>query len=308
MSLAKNHLDMGKERLLVTGASSNFAKYLLEKLDRSKYYSIGISRSLDRLNGIALDEKMEGDISDKDFVNRCVQQSDVILHTAAITHALKKQDYYAINYDSTAHLVDAAKKNQVKRFIFISSRTAVEGSGAYGESKLAAEKYIQQNFDDWLIFQPSEIFGLNKKEGIEKLIDDTLYKSSVFCPSGVSSKMYPIHIDDCIDLTCQFMEDPSCRNKVITLNGSEGYSYEELVQAISAAVQKQTRIVPIPKFVLRSAASCIRLFGVSSAPIVPDQVPRLYSTKPISRFEYPYKSVVDYAKNLYVMKGKSVPV
>ena len=303
----KNHLDMGKERLLITGASSNLVQHLLDKLDSSKYHFIGISRSLDRLKDIALDEKLEGDILDKVFIDDCVQQSDVILHTAAVTHALKKQDYYAVNYDSTAYLVDAAKKNQVKRFVFISSRTAVEGSGAYGESKLAAEKYIQKNFDNWLIFQPSEIFGLNKKEGIEKLIDDTLYKSNVFCPSGVESKMYPIHIDDCIDLTCQFMEDPSCKNQVITLNGSEGYSYEELIQAISTAIQKQTRIVPIPKFVLQSAASFIKLVGVK-APIVPDQVPRLYSTKPISQLKYPYKSVIDYAKNLYVAKMGKVSV
>ena len=62
---------MGKERLLITGASSNLVQHLLDKLDHSKYHFIGISRSLDRLKDIALDEKLEGDILDKAFIDDC---------------------------------------------------------------------------------------------------------------------------------------------------------------------------------------------------------------------------------------------
>ncbi len=293
---------MTKERLLITGASSGFALALLPQLNREKYHFIGISRSLQRLKDVPLDERIEGDIADKDFVFECVQKADSILHSAAVTHALKAEQYYKVNLESTTYLVDAAKHHQLQRFIFISSRTAVPNSGAYGESKLAAEQYIQKHFDNWLIFQPSEIFGLTKKEGIEKLIEDTLFKGQVLCPSGVKSKMYPIHIDDCIELTRQAMEDPTCKNKVITLNGSEGFSYEELVQHISQAIGKSTRILPIPKIALQSAAKVIGLLGIN-APIVPDQVARLYADKPVApKTNYPYTKVVDYAKELYQKK------
>jgi len=290
---------MAKERLLITGASSGFVKYLLQKLNRQKYHCIGVSRSLKRLQDVPLDEKIEGDISDKKFVFECVQKADSILHAAAITHALKAQQYYEVNLDSTTYLVDATKEFKLKRFIFISSRTAVPNSGAYGESKLAAEKYIQKHCENWLIFQPSEIFGLTKKEGIEKLIEDTISKGQVLCPAGVTNKMYPIHIDDCMDLTCQAIEDPTQNNQVITLNGSEGFTYEELVQRISRELGKSTRIIPIPKFALQSAAKLIGLLGIN-APIVPDQVARLYAEKPIAQqTDYPYKSVIDYAKSLH---------
>ena len=106
---------------------------------------------------------------------------DVIIHLAGKAHDTKNQsnsqDYFDINTKLTKKIYDWFLKSNAKKFIFFSSVKAaadrVEGEmltedivpspkGPYGESKIAAEKYIQSK---WTVESGQLIAG---KEGIDK--------------------------------------------------------------------------------------------------------------------------------------------
>jgi dTDP-4-dehydrorhamnose reductase len=280
--------------VLITGASSALMTELIEKIDRQQYKIIAVTRDKSRIKTKEI-EIAEGDIADEKFIEQVIRDNkiDLIIHAAAVTHTFHAKDYFFTNLLCTMHLVNVAKKYKVSKFVFISSRTAGEQSGAYGESKLKAEEYIKEHLTDYLIIRPSEVFGGNKGEGIDKLIEDVFNKKILICPVNLKSKMYPIYNKDAINIIYGLIFNPADDAKMAIVNGKEGYTYYELIKEISKAINKSVLIIPIPKFVLYTFKWLIEMFRIKSG-FVPDQIPRLYSPKEIGRLNYYTMSIKNY--------------
>ena len=92
---------------------------------------------------------------------RALEGIDVVYHLAAKTHDTREASgaeagYHRINVDATRALVDAAVRQRVPRFVFVSSVKAMDEGGdelrdesrppspatAYGRTKLAAERLV----------------------------------------------------------------------------------------------------------------------------------------------------------------------
>jgi nucleoside-diphosphate-sugar epimerase len=266
-----------KKKVLITGISSLILKRLSSFIDLSEYKVIGISRNpmLTQLNGI---EVVQGDICDINSFAHHIQDCYMIIHGAAITHSFNKTEYYKVNLNATKKLVDVANTNQVKRFIFISSNTAGTSSGAYGLTKLLAEEYIQENFNGWTIFRPSEIYGSKSNEGIDKLINDVIDKSIIFCPLAVPTNFFPIHMEDAVRLMFENTFDDTYRNEIIVVNGLEGFSFLDVIELTKSISNKKIRVIFIRKkmmFVIKRIVEIIPFY----VGIIPDQIDRLYSIK-----------------------------
>ena len=97
---------------------------------------------------------VKGDIRDKAKVAEAVKGCDYVIHTAAALPLYTKEDIMTTDVDGTRNLLEASKKENVKRFVHISS-TAVYGIpdhhplleddkligvGPYGEAKILAEE------------------------------------------------------------------------------------------------------------------------------------------------------------------------
>ncbi|MDO9152980.1 MAG: NAD(P)-dependent oxidoreductase [Paludibacter sp.] len=281
-----------KTKVLITGASSDLMEKFIEKIDAENYEIYAITRDKNHIINESV-HVLEGDISDSEFVNNALNGVQIIVHAAAVTHKLNPTDYFKVNFQGTVNLVNAAKLNGVEKFIFISSRAAVQKSGAYGLSKLQAEQYIQNNFNKWLIFRPSEVYGIEKEEGIQKLIRDISTKKFVICPINVKSKLYPIHVDDVIKIMNDFIFKFQSHNEIITINGEEGYSYLQLIRHISKIISKKVVIIPVPKTIMDVTKWIIERTGIQIG-IAPDQIPRLYSYKENQHLNYDLLSLKDY--------------
>lgn len=118
---------------------------------------------------------------------------DSVLHVAGIAHVStdpKMEDlYYKVNRDLTVEIAKHAKSNGVKHFVFMSSiivygdgnkdlkvitsETVPNPSNFYGDSKLQAEKLLQEIEDDTFkvaIVRPPMIYGPNSKGNFPKLL------------------------------------------------------------------------------------------------------------------------------------------
>ena len=283
-----------KTKILITGASSELMQKFIHNIDTDIYDIQAITHNKFYAGKESV-HVLKGDICDVEFLNDALQGVQIVVHAAAVTHRLNPKDYYKVNVNGTINLVNAAKLNQVEKFIFISSRTAVPDSGAYGESKLQGEQYLKDNFNDWLIFRPAEVFGIGKQEGIEKLISDITNKKFVLCPLQVKSKLYPVHADDVIKimLDCVFKLQKS--NEIITINGNQGFSYPEIIKFISGIISKKVIVIPVPKVLMYFIKLIIELTGVDIG-ISPDQIPRLYSIKETQNVGFDLISLKEYLK------------
>lgn len=148
----------------VTGADGFIGSHLIAQLkERGYQYKI-----------------FQGDLSDKNdldiFVNGCNQ----IIHLAGVF----TNDFdvlMQVNVIGTRNLIDACKKNNVKRVIF-SSTGAVYGeplhrgvsleddvlspNTLYGLSKLYAEEYIRFSGVNFVILRLPNVYGVGNKKGV----------------------------------------------------------------------------------------------------------------------------------------------
>lgn len=124
---------------------------------------------------------------------------DVLLHCAGIAHLKEtkknQQLYYDVNYELTKDIAIKAKKEKVKKFIFLSSmsvygllvgeidKSTIENpQNAYGKSKLLADNFLNSiSSNDFIvqIVRPPMIYGENCK-GNYQILRKIAIKSPIF--------------------------------------------------------------------------------------------------------------------------------
>jgi nucleoside-diphosphate-sugar epimerase len=97
---------------------------------------------------------LTGDIRDKKIVADAMKDISIVIHTAAALPLYTPDDIFSTDVEGTRNLIESAEKNNVERFIHISS-TAVygipvhhplfeddklDGVGPYGKAKIQAEE------------------------------------------------------------------------------------------------------------------------------------------------------------------------
>ena len=118
---------------------------------------------------------------------------DYVIHAAGATKSLKREGFFRTNLEGTKNLVNGLRQAGMipRRFVFISSlsifgaikeeKIGTDGSPqkyasitdtdiprpntAYGESKLAAELWLQQQQDiPWVVLRPTGVYGPRERD------------------------------------------------------------------------------------------------------------------------------------------------
>ncbi len=269
-------MSQKKHRLLITGASSDLLSRLITLVDPEKYTIRAVSRD-SRNRSESRHEWLIGDISDADFVHKAMKGIDAVIHGAAVTHG-SKREYIEVNVRGTETMVDEAVQAEVKRFVFISSRAAGERSGAYGYSKFTAEEYVKRNVENWLIIRPAELFGGKNTEGINLFVRQVASRSIVMCPTGLTSPLRPLHIDDAAQLIFTSIFHNKLEKSIVYINGDTDFSLMSLAKSVSSITGRKPMILPVPAWLLIPLGLLLEKLPLNFG-FAPDQVTRLYSKK-----------------------------
>lgn len=263
-------------RILVTGASSPLAVGVLRHLllDHSTEIWCGHHRSAIPLQDSRLhvfDMDLE---SDKLLLPASF---DLVLHFAGVTHASSESRYWKVNSEGTTRLARSVHANGCQRFVYISTRCATKGSGAYGESKLAAELELQKL--DWkslLIIRPSEIYGGSGNEGIDRMLALACKWRVVPMMFGNSNIQFaPMHLDDFTRITAELIQQQEDGVRIEEVCGPEDFGGVSLASRIG----NYYRAVPIPLWWpgLPLVLKFLNKLGIGI--VKPDQLTRLTSEK-----------------------------
>ena len=263
-------------RILVTGASSPLAVGVLRHLLLNDDLELWCGRHRKdipfadpRLHVIDLDLESEVTLSRAHF--------DMVVHFAGVTHASNEQQYWKVNLEGTMRLAEATRANGCRRFVFISTRCATLGSGAYGESKLAAEQELQKL--DWkslLIIRPAEIYGGGGSEGIDRML--ALARRWRIIPAlfgHTNLQFAPMHIDDFSRLAAELVQQHRDGLRIENVCGPEDLSGMTMASRIS----KHYRAIPLPLWWPAVAVALKALHKFGFAIVKPDQLTRLTSKK-----------------------------
>lgn len=265
-------------RILITGASSPLAvgvlRHLLLNADLELWgvrHRKDISITHPRLHVIDLD--LEADV----HASLSREQFDMVVHFAGVTHASDEQRYWDINLEGTVRLAEATRENGCRRFVYISTRCATPGSGAYGESKLAAEQeLLKLEWDSLLIIRPAEIYGGGGDEGIDRMLGVARRLRIIPALFGHSNLRFaPLHVDDFSRIAAEMIQQPRDGVRIENVCGPEDLSGMVLAYRIG----KRYRAVPLPLWwpVVSVGLKALHKMGVQI--VKPDQLTRLIGEK-----------------------------
>jgi nucleoside-diphosphate-sugar epimerase len=263
-------------RILVTGASSPLAVGVMRQLLLQSDVELWAGRHRKdipltdpRLHVIDLDLASDLSLSRPPF--------DMVIHFAGVTHASDEQLYWKVNLEGTRRLANAVHENGCRRFVYISTRCATHGSGAYGESKLAAEQELQNlAWKSLLIIRPAEIYGGGGKEGIDRMLAVARKWHVIPALFGDNNLQFaPMHVDDFTKLAAELIQQHAEGVRIETVCGPENLNGLELAQRIA----KHYRAVPLPLWWPAISISLKALHKLGFAIVKPDQLTRLTGEK-----------------------------
>jgi len=179
-------------KIVVTGGAGFIGLYLINHLlKKENQITIldNFSNSDKNLTKILQHKNLkiiEGDIRKINDVNNCLKEQDMVIHLAAKISVsqsiLNPSETFEVNVDGTKNVLEACKKNNIKKII-IASSAAVYGEGGsgmklkentktdpvspYGKSKLIMEQEIEKNLLkynklDCIILRFFNIFGVGQ--------------------------------------------------------------------------------------------------------------------------------------------------
>ncbi len=198
---------------------------------------------------------------------------DLVIHFAGVTHTADPETYWNVNFRGTMRLADAARALGCRRFVYVSTRCATEGSGSYGESKLAAERGLRaMEWDRLLILRPAEIYGAGGKEGVDKFL--SLAERFRFVPllwGHKELRFAPLAANDFVTAATALIQMNQNGTEVLDMCGPE----ELKASSLAMRIAKKYRALPVPIW-----WPCLRvLLCLGSRIIVPDQLTRLIGRK-----------------------------
>jgi nucleoside-diphosphate-sugar epimerase len=262
-------------RILVTGASSPLAVGVLRYLLSNSDWELWCGRHRKEIPIVdprihVIDLDLESGISENTHF-------DLVVHFAGVTHASDEQQYWKINLEGTVRLAEAVRGNGCRRFVYISTRCASRGSGAYGESKLAAEQELQKlEWESLLIIRPAEIYGGGSNEGIDRMLVAARKWRIVPALFGHTNLLFaPMHVDDFCRLVAELIQQHQAGVRIETVCGPEDLNGIDLASRIS----KRYRAVPLPMWWPAVSVSLKALHKLGFPIIKPDQLTRLTGDK-----------------------------
>jgi nucleoside-diphosphate-sugar epimerase len=263
-------------RILVTGASSPLAVGVIRQLLLHSDAELWCGRHRKdipindpRLHVIDLD--LESDLSGT------LPPLDMVIHFAGVTHASDEQQYWKVNLEGTVRLAQAARANGCRRFVYISTRCATHGSGAYGESKLAAEQELQKlEWESLLIIRPAEIYGAGGNEGIDRMLAVARKWHVIPALFGNSNLLFaPMHVDDFTRLATDLIQQHNNGIRIETICGPEDLNGLTLASRIA----KRHRALPLPLWWPAVNIGLKLLHKLGFKIVKPDQLTRLTGEK-----------------------------
>lgn len=219
---------------------------------------------------------------------------DVIIHLAGKAHDTKNQAkadvYFKVNTGLTEKIFDYFKKSQTSKFIFFSTAKAaadrVDGVltedvvpspvGPYGESKIAAEKYILagaaglKEGQRYYILRPCMIHGPGNKGNLNLLYK--VVSKGIPWPLGAFDNKRTFTSVDNICFVVRQLAERDVDSGIYNMGDDEPVSTNQLIRIICDELGKKVRIWNISKGLMTSAA---KLGGLLHLPLDPERLRKL---------------------------------
>lgn len=237
--------------IVVFGGSGFLGSHVADALNEAghkvKIYDIRESEYLKSTQEIVI-----GDILDEGAVRNALRGADVIYNFAGIAdiNEASNKPIETIKYNilGNAILLEAARKEKVKRFVYASTIYVYSNSGSfYRCSKISCEHYIdtyQKQFGlDYTILRYGTLYGnrSDSRNSVYRYIMQAMTEGKITYPGDGSEIREYINVLDAAQSSVEILAD-EFRNEHIIFAGHYSMKVSELFMMIKEILKKDIKI------------------------------------------------------------------
>lgn len=240
--------------VLLAGATGYLGKYIAKELKSQGYFTSVIVRNKKRFEDLSIkvDNINIAEVTKPNEMKNCFSNIDVVISTVGITRQNDKLTYMDVDYQANKNLLELAKANKVKKFIYVSVLKGDELR--HIEICKAKEKFVDElkaSGMDYCIIRPSGFFSdMTEFYNMAK-------KGKIYLFGNGQYKSNPIHGADLAEVCVKAI---NTTNKVTEVGGPEILTQEEIAQIAFDALGTKSKIVFIPDWIRKVSLKLGKLF------------------------------------------------
>ncbi len=264
------------KNVLVTGGAGYVGAVLIPKLLKAGYKVTVVDLFLygenvfDGVKGNPNLRSVKGDIRDVKLLEKEMPGMDAVIHLACISndpsYELNPALGKSINYDAFLPLVDIAKKNKVKRFIYASSSSvygvksepnvteelSLEPLTDYSKYKALCEEYLlkaQAKDFTVLVLRPATVCGYSPRLRLDltvNILTNHAVNKGKITVFGGQQKRPNLHIEDMTDLYVKTLEYPAEKIAGKIFNaGYENYKLIDIAEMVKKVLKNPALTIEV---------------------------------------------------------------
>jgi nucleoside-diphosphate-sugar epimerase len=275
-------MDLTGKTYLITGGSGFLGCHLAQELLQrgAKVRSLDIA-PLEEPNLVGQIEALLGDVRDEAAVAKALHGVDRVIHAAAALPLAHPNEIFSTNVEGTRILFDQVRRQGKSRAVHISS-TAVygipkkhpidesdekQGVGAYGESKVRAEKVIQDFRNEGSVIsviRPKTFIGTGRL-GVFQILFDWVQKGARIPVIGSGNNRYQLlEVKDLVEAILLAAEaDEQIANDTFNVGAKQFSTVRSDLGALCDAAGNGSQILPTPAMPVKAVLRILEKMRLS---------------------------------------------
>ncbi len=258
-------------KVLLTGSSGTIGTRLAERLLDTGHEVVGVDSEPNPWSESVDERTIVTDLTDEQNLDALPTDADIVVHFAANArvHRLVKRPIGAReNFDMTFNMLEYARKNDVSKFIFSSSREVYGNKGKtiyseedtfadecespYTASKVAGEALLdsyEQCYDiQSCILRFSNVYGkYDASDRVIPLFIAQAHRGEDLTVYGEDKVLDFTHVEDCVDGVFETIDNfHKVSGMTLNIASGEGTSLVELAETIADAVPTDVDVTVEP--------------------------------------------------------------
>ena len=228
-------------KFLVTGANGYVGSRVVEYLREQAYTVYELRHRIsDEQNEFIFSYTLEEEVRESIFEN-----VDVLIHCAYDFRWTKWEDIKRVNVDGSIRLLKAAKKNGVKRIVYISTISAFEGcKSLYGQAKMQVEQVASDL--GGAIVRPGLVYG-KETQGMVGALNKGISISKILPLVGKGDYIqYLAYDEDLCQLILKLSQEKTVPNQPVIAASPNKKTFQEILHILAKMHNKKILFIPIP--------------------------------------------------------------
>jgi NADH dehydrogenase len=205
-------------------------------------------------------------LDDVEKLTQAFNGCDAVAHCAGINREIGNVTYKRVHVEGTRHVVEAARRAEVKKIILISFLRARPDCGSgYHESKFAAEEIVRGSGLNYTVFKCGVIYG--KGDHMLDHLSHAFHTFPVFAFVGFKDKpIRPNAVEDVARIVKAALVDGALPRQTVAVIGPEQMTLREAVCRVARVVGRRPLMFSLPVWFHYALGWCVE--KIMAVPLV----------------------------------------